>query len=202
MKIRLSNLSELASGSVDLPSLARLVIDALPDYYGMVPLSPPVLLNLIIDEMRIDGTECYNPLVVLGNEVQVGVICSYPLAELASRQMGSLRQIMNKLDRSERREFGDMAKRNVSIAAIELENARYIARLTVANGMRGQGLGKQTFAEFAAIEPDRPIALHVDRGNTPAIAYYRRLGFEMAGSGDFTKLAMIWHLTSGTDASA
>jgi len=202
MKNRICNLNEFASDTVELPALARMVIQALPDFYGMIPLSPAALLDLIVDEMHIDGTECYNPFVALVDETQVGVICAYPLAELASRQQGSLLQIMRKLDRSGRREFRDMATRNASIAAIESDNARYIARLTVANGMRGQGLGKQIFAEFAAIEPDRPIALHVDRGNDSAIGYYRRLGFDFAGPSDVTKLAMIWHRTAGMAGSA
>lgn len=192
MDISLTRLSAPRPNSVDRRDLARLIFDALPDFYSLIPLDRDAILDLITDEMESEETECYNPLVALADGELAGLICGFPIAKLDARQQKSLLHIMRRLDRASRREFRDTAKAALSVAPIEVSGGRYIARIAVSQALRGCGIGTAIFRQYVALDPASPVALHVDCDNAGAIAYYQQLGFAFCGSADFRKRAMIW----------
>lgn len=61
----------------------------------------------------------------------------------------------------------------------------YVVTLDVAPAYRRQGIARQlveAVARFAASDDCTVLALHVHTGNTVAICFYERLGFEIVGS--------------------
>lgn len=170
--------------------VAQLIFDALPDFYEMIPLDHVGILDMIATETVTEATECFAPLIARIDGMLAGVVCGFPLAELGARQQQSLLHIMRRLDRPEQKVFRTAARAAVSISPITPVEGLYVARIAVAPRFRGQGVGRAVLEAFRGRSRTATVSLHVDAGNNAAIAFYRRIGFEIIGQGDFRKIAM------------
>jgi ribosomal protein S18 acetylase RimI-like enzyme len=84
-------------------------------------------------------------------------------------------------------------------SAYRSEGRVWIKKLYLLAEARGLGLGKALIATARThFGPDLPVALYVNDGNAPAIAFYRSQGFEIErhvpvrmGPYDFTDYVMV-----------
>lgn len=65
------------------------------------------------------------------------------------------------------------------LVTVEASNG-YIDQIVVATGSQRRGIASRLIAAARKISPDR-LQLHVNQDNAPAVAFYRREGFVVAG---------------------
>ena len=170
--------------------IALLLRSALPEFYGAIPLEADQVDALIVGQMSIKESECFNPLVVLRGEKALAAASLFPSKSLPMRQSSSTAEIVRALDREGRKAFL-RAISGVTIQPIPDVDALYIGRIAVAADARRQGHGERLIDHIRSQAPGQPILLHVDRQNPGAISFYQRVGFEFISASDHQKRAMM-----------
>jgi ribosomal protein S18 acetylase RimI-like enzyme len=188
--LEILNLRTLAADNALRDELARLVLTSF-DLYGAVPVSAANRVHLIGEELLTDASECADGWCALVDGRPVGVICCYPVNELAVRQRTSLLSLMRGLTGEQRSMFRrSLFKRGYSVEPIIRDNGLYISRVGVHSSYRGGGIGRRLIdravAEFGAKE----VFLHVDKNNLTAIGFYISLNFQFFGSNNARKVVM------------
>ncbi len=172
--------------------LAELILSAAPDFYAMIPLPHDEVLGMITGQVGVAGTEL-GETYVLGSDHGV-VLASFSVldpARIASAMREGALGIIRGL-RGERRAVYMKALSTYGCQVEPMEaGGLYCSRLGVAPQVRGQGLGARAAACFLALDGVRERSLHVHCQNAPAIALYRKLGFDFQSQEGYRFRAMI-----------
>src|SRR5580765_3489262 len=96
---------ELKPESNEAIQLARLIFDAAPEFYGLIPLPPEKVLEIIAAQIGLPGGELENLYGFYQGEALVGACTMLPSRRIAAAQMRSAAWILRSLDKSSAQKF-------------------------------------------------------------------------------------------------
>jgi ribosomal protein S18 acetylase RimI-like enzyme len=118
------------------------------------------------------------------------LISVIPAEQLDAAKAAGMARIVRRVPAAQRIAFiRSVAAYSADVAPLT-QPGGYISRVAVAESARGRGLGAALVQAVRAMEPDRPLVLHVRRDNTAALRLYERLGFRQSSSG--AHLFPVW----------
>ena len=194
----------------DLPSISRVSADrpplvnderlrktlgeyfaaAVPHFYSLVPLDPPVLHGLLGDLVGVAGSEFENSFMAGTAEVPSGIVASVPIDRLQRAQQASMISLMRHIERQDLAVFRSaVGEYSSSVESIE-GSGHYLSRVAVAPQARGAGLGERLVEQIIGDAAGADVWLHVAKDNWNAIRLYERLGFEFVSDAHFRSRAM------------
>jgi ribosomal protein S18 acetylase RimI-like enzyme len=135
------------------------------------------------------GTEL-EPCLAATKGVEVrGILCTYPMDELAERQYRSVQLVARTLPRDEYARFAaNLRDLRSGLPQIEGDGT-YLAFIAVGTSEQGSGLAHKLMAEAIEAAGRKPLLLTVRNNNERARAFYTRHRFHLAAEGrDFSLL--------------
>lgn len=170
---------------------AGLVITSFAEFYARMKLDPGRLLDLITDELALEGTELEHVVAAIGGGEIRGIMCSYPSDELKQRQIASLFHMASGLNSNEEELlFNELSTHAASTPKLP-EQSYYLARLAVARQYQNQGVANFLLLRFAGLgNLFSCLSLHVLESNARAVAFYRKHGFQVFGDGSLPYVCM------------
>jgi ribosomal protein S18 acetylase RimI-like enzyme len=171
-------------GSADLVMVADLLYDATPDFYDLLPVDRSARSTIVRQLIGRAGTDMEQAIAAREGPSIVGAYTGCRSEELKERQLTSLMFIARSLTRSGWDSMKDAARLYSADLPDIPPSTWYLARITTAPSARRRGIGARLLESARRDGSGAPTSLHVRRGNTEAIAFYRRAGFEEIASTD------------------
>lgn len=191
MNLDIKYFSTIEHTEAHLSEIVQLLIESF-DFYGMLPMDPATLTDLIKEEISQPCTECFDPLLALQGDNVIGLICHFPAQELEIRQRTSMMSVFRRLDRSGRMILkAQLQEENYGVGTTDQYTGIYVSRVAISKNMRGQGVGSKFWLGFMDQTDDANIFLHVDENNHEAIKFYDRFDFLRVDSGPIRKHLMM-----------
>lgn len=170
--------------------LGVLLAQAVPQFYGLLPIDGDLLHQALGDAIGTSGSEFENAFVAGPAEAPLGIVASVPAQALARAQQASTIMLMRHVDRSRMAEFRSVvADYSKTVEPIDAAG-QYLSRIAVAPEARGQGVGKRLVETIVALAGGGDVWLHVAADNAAAIRLYEALGFRFASDEQFGSRAM------------
>jgi ribosomal protein S18 acetylase RimI-like enzyme len=164
--------------------LAALSLSAQPEFYSLIPSPRAAILEAValqIADPAFDMAEAF----VLRDGEDVALITDTGMALLAAAQMAALMAFLRAAPKDGVKAL--QTRMRAYSATIEpiADMGRYVSRVAVAPGRRGEGLGRHAMSDYLHRAGAAKVHLHVHRDNAPAIALYRALGFVPRGDAGY-----------------
>ena len=160
---------------------ARLVRLAVPPYYQS--LSFEAAEELIAAEFATPGTELEHCLAAVDGGRVLGILCTYPMQDMAERQYNSFQFVGRTLERADFAAFAaNLRLLRSDFPEIDGEG-EYLAFISVAEDVRGSGLANVLLDRAISHAALDPLFLTVRRDNERARAFYCKHGFEQVAAG-------------------
>lgn len=180
----------LADNPPDRIGFGRLVVSAVPRFYGLVPIADDELARAVGDTIGKEGGELENAAGRWASSHPAAIVTWLPLSHLQAAQRTGSIELMRHVGRAETGDF----LRGVGAYARTVEpiegTGLYLSRVAVADELRGRGLGREAVAEVIAAAAGEDVWLHVAADNASAIKMYEAMGFQFASSAAFESRAM------------
>ena len=149
------------------------------DYYALFGLTDAALDAVLQALLLQPDSEFGTAQIALQGNRAVGLVAAFPAAAMFARRMHVLKALLAAAPdahaaRARLRGFEGAGR-------VVPQDGHYLAKLAVAPGLHGRGIGGRLLAHFvdAARAAQRTPCLHVRRDNAPALALYRRHGFTL-----------------------
>lgn len=167
------------SGSVQASVLCRGIVAADPDFFRLFAGDEKILSETLCALAAVSASDYYRPLLAKKDDAMLGFLFAYPLAEMFSRQVQSLRSLVTLSPDlpSLRSGLTELAKSKGHLRSTE---SFYLTRIYLEPWARGKGIGDLLMEEFQAAGIARgfsSLSLHVRRENSLAQCFYERFGF-------------------------
>jgi GNAT superfamily N-acetyltransferase len=171
---------------------AGLARESFEEYFDKLDLPEDVLLRILEAEFLEPATELSCTRVALDVEERVvGVVTAFPSAEIVERQQATLFHLLSSID-------DDAAERVLQMSGCHRNGvppaprgSYYLARFAVTKSRRGSGDAALMFQGFReAARSFATIALHVNRANVRAQAFYSKQGMLPYGPADLEYLCL------------
>ena len=158
----------------------------------MFGLPRQTIINLISEQLSIDGTEIANALAVSSpGDVVSAVVSALPVANLSTARMKSSFHFLSHLEIDQKAGAIDKIKTFSQGFPDVPEDFFYLSRIVVSSACRRQNMGTVVLQKFADLGKDFPgLCLHVNAAKKGAIEFYINNGYEIYGPGDLPFLAM------------
>lgn len=171
-------------------ALGALIVDAVPDFYSLLPLEGGRLAQLQGEMIGQAGSEFENAAALVEDQ-PLAIVTWLPVEQLAGAQRSSTVSLMRQLDRAALAQFLAAAG-NYSRGVEPIDGAGiYLSRVAVAPAARGRGLGRSAVQQVIQAAETGDVWLHVSKDNDPAIQLYRSLGFRFHSDAPFASRAMV-----------
>jgi ribosomal protein S18 acetylase RimI-like enzyme len=161
-----------------LTRAATLVVDALPEFYGLISEDRRRVERAVAEQLKMSGSEIgvARQLVVDGQ--LAGLFTCFPLGELDGRRIVSLRSLLAIApDRAAAQ--ARLAAYRSSVEPVSGEGL-YLSRIAVRDDRRGQGFGRLLMAalvdEARRLRQPRVVS-HVRMDNAASIRLHESHGF-------------------------
>lgn len=172
--------SELAPGAK--LEAARLIQSALPGYYeAMGSEAADAVVTL---EFGSSGCELENCVAFTRGGAVLGVLCTYPMTELAERQYRSVQLVARTLSGEQFRSFAANLRNLRSGLPAVVGEGIYLAFIAVAADAKGSGLADRLMGTAIASAGEGALLLTVRNDNARAQAFYARHGLAVAAKGE------------------
>lgn len=166
--------------------IGEMLAAAVPEFYGLVPLSRPVLHEALAAQIGVAGTETEATYGAFEGDRLVGFISVTPTDVLPQAQQGGTIALMRAMSPEQRLQFrGALADYHRVVAPVVAPGSRYLPRMAVFPSERGRGFGREIMRAVLALFPDDPFALHVAHTNVPTVRIHTSLGFEWHSDPDY-----------------
>ncbi|UUR06944.1 GNAT family N-acetyltransferase [Sphingomonas glaciei] len=161
---------------------ARLIQSALPGYYEAMGLEGADAV--VTSEFGASGCELENCDAFIDAGAVLGVLCTYPMTELAERQYRSVQLVARTLSGDQYRSFAaNLRDLRSGLPAVEGDGT-YLAFIAVAAEAKGSGLANRVMNTAISSAGEGPLLLTVRNDNARAQAFYARHGFAVAAKGE------------------
>ena len=168
-------------GSQAVLQAACLVQSALPDYFET--MGPEQANAVVTAEFGSADCELARCMAALDGYDVPGILCTYPMNELAERQYRSVQLVARTLTMEEYRSFaGNLRSLRSGLPDI-VGKGTYLAFIAVAVRARGTGLANALMVEAIERAGSEPLLLTVRNDNRRARAFYDRHRFIVAAEG-------------------
>jgi ribosomal protein S18 acetylase RimI-like enzyme len=172
-------------------AVAKLTYAASPEFYDLIPVPEPEMLQIVARQIAVPGTELENTYVLSRDQVDVASLSAVGSAALPAAQKGSLLAILRSLDRDRAAKFTAAVKTfSAALEPLTIDST-YVARLAVDGSARGSGAGTEIIQGFLEAERPRFCSLHVHKDNATAIRFYSKLGFSFLSDGPHLFRVMV-----------
>jgi hypothetical protein len=161
---------------------SRLIREALPDYYGSIPLSEAGQLDAITAQFGLGDSELGFAMAALLEGSVVGVYSVVAASSLGMAQLVGTTDIMRRLDREGRAGFRQRLADYGREFAPPLREGTYCSRLTIASTLRKRGFGIWLLGDAISRTPfGNPISAHIHQDNQASQRMAAHQGFRLEG---------------------
>jgi ribosomal protein S18 acetylase RimI-like enzyme len=161
---------------------ARLVRSALPGYFEAMGAENAD--SVIMSDFESSGTELQGCQAAVVDGSVAGILCTYPMAELAERQYRSVQLVARSLGADDYLRFAASLRTLRSGLPTIAGEGIYLAFIAVDDSAKGSGLANQIMREAVLAAGSAPLLLTVKNDNRRARTFYERHGFELAEEGN------------------
>lgn len=178
-----------------LTEIARWIWQDHSDFYGIFCGEETEATSCIEALLKNANSDLTPPLLAVTKDQPIGVMCYFPLAELASRSLASLRLLMNKAD--DERMAIQKGKVFSSRVPPILGGGLYLARIAVTEYTQSQGVGSAMIRELekrALSAGFSRICMHVRKSNEKAVRFYHKNAYKLCSNLDMPYISLEKHI--------
>ncbi len=170
---------------------AEMLETAAPEIYGLIWVPRPQLLEILLDQLNLEGGEQENAYGLLIDGNPAGLITAIEASAWGSAKLVSAHRIASQLDDEAMQQFLEaLVGHEQSVEPLD-PSTIYLPRLAVHPSARRLGVGGKCMNYVIGLAPERAHSCHVHRDNAAIIALHSRLGFRFQSERDYAYRAMI-----------
>jgi ribosomal protein S18 acetylase RimI-like enzyme len=178
-----------------LTEIARWIWQDHSDFYSIFFRYDTEAVICIEKLLRDISSDLIPPMLAVAENQPVGVMCFFPLTELAARNLASLRLLMSQADdmKTATQKGRGFSSQVPPISGSSL----YLARIAVAEHAQNKGIGSALLQEFegqALAAGFQRVCMHVRKNNGKAIRFYNKHAYNLCSSSDMLYVALEKHL--------
>lgn len=175
-----------------LREASELVFLAEPPLYHLFSLDHDSIVTNLEEQFLDSKSELGRCVLIETGDEITGIICYYPVSEMKSRQQRSTRMLLT-MERCHSDAL-ERLTRHVAESHFHIYSGIHLARIAVAPGHRGKGLGTILLQEFESLARHlnaKTVGLNVRQDNKVALSLYYRHQYRLVSPVHYAYLTLI-----------
>lgn len=168
---------------------SELVFEAFEEYYRILSEDKTLLIKAIRSQFE-EYTDINKMMFILMDNQCIGLVCYHDVTEKDERYLAGLKHLFSYVGYT-KETVKKLQLFSKGFDTIETEGI-YISRVCISEKYRGSGLA-QELINFLVKSNESELYLHVNKNNSRAIYFYKKLGFNEVKHNDYLLLHRGYH---------